>query len=313
MKKVFFLAMVMIGCLSPFFTYAQEEEQIDIEQSAEVFLEDYSDAFQENFFEGLKQKGIQNYDRAITYFMECKRLEPENKVVAFELAKSHLLEKELQLAEEYALEALKGDPENYWYAEILTDIVAAKKSNIDQVTSILPWNNAVLRENMAKIYFNKGDYEIAKTIISGVKGPKNYANLEKRILDSIAKQDIQKEPLSFSVSKEINEEMNAMEQYKMKIKSLMGNDVLSQSILQLSEEAMELFPVQPYFYYANGYALNRSNKHREAIEVLETALDYLINDIPLENMIYKELVDAFTAIDDPVKADSYKRKIKPGF
>ena len=28
-------------------------------------------------------------------------------VVAFELAKSHLLEKELQLAEEYALEALK--------------------------------------------------------------------------------------------------------------------------------------------------------------------------------------------------------------
>lgn len=305
--------MVLIGCLFPFFTYAQEEEQIDIEQSAEVFLEDYSDAFQDNFFEGLKQKGIQNYDRAITYFMECKRLEPENMVVAFELAKSHLLEKELQLAEEYALEALKGNPENYWYAEILTDIVAAKKSNIDQVTSTLPWNNAVLRENMAKIYFNKGDYEIAKTIISGVKGPKAYANLEKRILDSIAKQDKQKEPFSFSVSEEINVEMNAMEQYKMKIKSLMGNDVLSQSILQLSEEAMESFPVQPYFYYANGYALNRLNKHREAIEVLETALDYLINNIPLENMIYKELVDAFTAIDDPVKADSYKRKIKPGF
>lgn len=305
--------MVLIGCLFPFFTYAQEEEQIDIEQSAEVFLEDYSDAFQDNFFEGLKQKGIQNYDRAITYFMECKRLEPENMVVSFELAKSHLLEKELQLAEEYALEALKGNPENYWYAEILTDIVAAKKSNIDQVTSTLPWNNAVLRENMAKIYFNKGDYEIAKTIISGVKGPKAYANLEKRILDSIAKQDKQKEPFSFSVSEEINVEMNAMEQYKMKIKSLMGNDVLSQSILQLSEEAMESFPVQPYFYYANGYALNRLNKHREAIEVLETALDYLINNIPLENMIYKELVDAFTAIDDPVKADSYKRKIKPGF
>lgn len=305
--------MVLIGCLFPFFTYAQEEEQIDIEQSAEVFLEDYSDAFQDNFFEGLKQKGIQNYDRAITYFMECKRLEPENMVVSFELAKSHLLEKELQLAEEYALEALKGNPENYWYAEILTDIVAAKKSNIDQVTSTLPWNNAVLRENMAKIYFNKGDYEIAKTIISGVKGPKAYANLEKRILDSIAKQDKQKEPFSLSVSEEINVEMNAMEQYKMKIKSLMGNDVLSQSILQLSEEAMESFPVQPYFYYANGYALNRLNKHREAIEVLETALDYLINNIPLENMIYKELVDAFTAIDDPVKADSYKRKIKPGF
>ncbi len=313
MKKLFFWALAISGCLSPLVTYAQVEEQIAIEQGADVFLEDYSDAFQENFFEGLKQKGIQNYDRAITYFMECKRLEPQNMVVSFELAKAHLQEKELLSAEEFALEALNGNPENYWYAETLTDIVAAKKSNLDQVTSQMPWNNAVLQQNMAKIYFNKGDYELAKTIISEVKGPKKYANLEKRILDSIAKNNLKRESVSFSVSVEINGEINTMEQYKTRIKGLMGNEVFSNSIIQLAEEAMETFPAQPYFYYANGYALNRANKHREAIELLETGLDYLINDIPLENLIYKELAEAYTALNNPVKADSYKRKIKPGF
>ena len=110
MKKVFFWVMVVGGYFSPWANYAQDDQRIMVEESAEVFLEEYSDEFQENFFEGLKQKGIQNYDKAITYFENCKRLEPGNKVIAFELAKSYLLEKELQVAQEYAMEAVNGDP-----------------------------------------------------------------------------------------------------------------------------------------------------------------------------------------------------------
>ena len=42
----------------PLCATAQEEE------SAEFFLEEYTDEFQNLFFEALKHKGIQNYDRA---------------------------------------------------------------------------------------------------------------------------------------------------------------------------------------------------------------------------------------------------------
>ena len=76
---------------------------------------------------------------------------------------------------------------------------------------------------------------------------------------------------------------------------------------------MENFPSQPFFYYANGTALNRSQEYNDAIEILETALDYLIDDIVLENKIYKELANAYTAINNTTKANMYLSKIKLGF
>jgi tetratricopeptide (TPR) repeat protein len=313
MNKVFFLVIVWGGFYSTIPSYAQEDEQIDVEQSAEVFLEEYSDAFQENFFEGLKQKGIQNYDRAITYFLECKRLEPENMAVAFELAKSHLLDKQLLLAQEYAIEAVNGTPENYWYAEILSEVLEAKKSVLEGVTEQLPWNNPDLRRNMAEIYFKKGDYQNAKTILLGLKEKSKHGFLEKRIMDSIAKQESKKQTPVNPAPTAPNESVSEVEHYKVRIKQLLDDETNVQMILQTSEEAMESFPTQPYFYYANGYALNRLQKNEEAIEVLETALDYLFDDISLENNIYKELVDAHNAIGNPSKANMYLSKIKPGF
>lgn len=313
MKKIFFLVFIFWGYFFPMVNYAQEEKELDVEQSAEVFLEAYSDDFQENFFEGLKQKGIQNYDRAITYFLECKRLQPENKVVAFELAKSHLLDKEPILAQEYALEAVNGNPENYWYAETLTAIVEARKSVLDGVTGELPWDNTVLRGNMSKIYFDRGNYQTAKSILKGLEGLKLYDKLEQRILDSIAKQEIKKETIPAAITEENNMELSGVDHYKTRISTFLNKQGNLELLLQISEEAIELFPTQPYFYYALGYGLNRSQKHTDAIEMLETALDFLIDDVALENTTYQELATAYTALDNTAKANMYRSKIKPGF
>ena len=181
------------------------------------------------------------------------------------------------------------------------------------MTSELPWNNAVLRGNMAEIYFKKGDYQTAKTIVVGLKETKKHVFLEHRILDSIAKQERQNQPVSVMVTEENREEINGLEAYRTKIKDFLDNDPVNPALVQITEEALETFPAQPYFYYANGYALNRTNKHREAVDILETGLDYLIDDIPLANSLYQELVEAYTALNNPVKAAMYKEKIKPGF
>ena len=305
--------IVICGCFSSNQSYAQEEQEIEVEQSAEVFLEDYSDEFQENFFEGLKQKGIRNYDRAITRFLECKRLQPKNTVVSFELAKFHLYENKLMLAQDYALEALKAEPENYWYAETLTDVVDARKSTLEDVTDNLPWSDPLLRRNISEIYFLKGKYQTALKILNGLKEPKKYDFLQKRILDSIAKQESKNKLPTITKKIESNADLNTVEDYKTSLKKLLANNDSGIELFEVSAEAMENFPTQPYFYYANGTALNRSKKHKDAIEILETALDYLIDDITLENMIYKELADAYNAIDNTSKANMYLSKIKPGF
>ncbi|MGJ8715832.1 MAG: tetratricopeptide repeat protein [Maribacter stanieri] len=310
MKKLIFLGLVIGVFNSPMSSYAQEDQDIDVEQSAEVFLEEYSDTFQENFFEGLKQKGIRNYDRAITYFLECKKLQPQNTVVSFELAKFHLYDKQLIVAQEYALEALNGEPENYWYAETLINIVEARKSVIEEVKEELSWNNTVLRGNIAEIYFLKGNYLNAKSVLKGVKTSKKYERLEMKITDSIAKQSKKINPIVQSPKPVSSQDIDSVEDYKIQIETLLGATTDNVKLFQTTEEAIENFPSQPYFYYANGAALNRAQKHKEAIDILETALDYLIDDVSLENAIYKELVNAYTATNNTSKANMYLSKIK---
>jgi tetratricopeptide (TPR) repeat protein len=313
MKKLVFLALLIGVFITPSLTYAQENQEIDVEQSSEVFLEEYSDTFQENFFEGLKQKGIRNYDRAITYFLECKRLQPNNTVVTFELAKFHLYDKQFIHAQEYALEALNGEPENYWYAETLVNVIDAKKSVIEDVKDELPWGNVELRGNLAEIYFLNEDYVTAKSMLKGIKISKKQEYLASKINDSISQQQKQVIPVENVKSVVPSKDLNSLESYKSKIKVMLTSASDNDVLLVTTEEAIESFPSQPYFYYANGAALNRALLHKDAIDILETALDYLIEDTPLENAIYKELANAYTATNNTSKANMYLSKIKSGF
>ncbi|WP_116771647.1 tetratricopeptide repeat protein [Maribacter litoralis] len=310
MMKAVFLGLAFGVFCSPISIYAQETPDLDIEQSSEVFLEEYSDTFQENFFEGLKQKGIRNYDRAITYFLECKRLQPQNTVVSFELAKFHLYDKQLTNAQEYALEAINGEPENYWYAETLVDIIDARKAVIDGVKEELPWNNVQLRVNLAEIYYLNEDYVTAQTILKGVKTTKIHEYLASKITDSIANQKKKFVHVVRAVNTTPSKDLNNVAGFKTRIKAMLNADTDSNEFLETTEEAIENFPSQPYFYYANGTALNKVQRHKDAIEVLEGALDYIIDDAPLENAIYKELVKAYTATNNTSKANMYLSKIK---
>ncbi len=298
----------------PYQNHGQEEDEIRVEESAEVFLEDYSDAFQENFFEGLKQKGIQNYDKAINALLECKRMEPDNIVVSHELAKTYYLDKKYIQSQEYAVEAVSADPENYWYLNTLITTTSSQGAPTDNFKGNIPWNNEVLQKNLATIYFKDGKLEEALKTIKGLGNEAAVKHLEQKITDSISKKEEAKENRSITDNTDSgdNTETGNMEQLKSSINSLMMKNETA-TLLQVSEEAMENYPSQPYFYYAYGYALKKTEDYEGAIEMLETALDYLINDVPLANKIYKELSEAYNATDNPSKANMYLSKIKPGF
>ncbi|MFS4455270.1 tetratricopeptide repeat protein [Maribacter sp. 2304DJ31-5] len=291
---------------------ASAQEEIGMEESAEVFLEEYSDAFQENFFEALKQKGIQNYDKAVNHLLLCRQLEPENEVVSHELAKAYLLDKKYSQGREYAIEALNGEPKNYWYLNTLTALLAAQRSTMEEVRDRIPWENRVLKENLATIYYKEAKYESALILLKELGGSEEVKRLREKINDSIAKNKKQKTAVNNRAIVE-NNGLTNLQQYKTKLENLLMTKTDVPLLLQISGEALEKYPLQPYFYYTNGYALNKGNRPKDAIEILETALDYLIDDVSLANKIYKELADAYNAILDPSKANMYLSKIKPGF
>ncbi|MGB5668382.1 MAG: hypothetical protein WBM53_16210 [Maribacter sp.] len=306
-QKIFLISLTLI--LVSMSTIAQEKE-LEVEESAEVFLEEYSDAFQESFFEALKQKGIENYDKAINLLLECKILDANNNVVDHELAKVYLLDKQYILAQEFAISALLSEPTNLWYLNTLVLTLQMQGSSIENKKAKIPYDNNKLKENLALIYFKQNKYQAALNVIADSKKSFFTDELTLKINDSLKNKEDKK--TKENVNTLVDNAANPLEELKAQILNLINQNDLS-ALQQKSEEAMEDYPSQPYFYYAHGYALNKSSKHKEAVEVLETALDYMLDDVPLMNKIYQELVEAHTALNNSSKANMYLRMIKPGF
>ena len=296
---IYFLGIIIFSQLN----YAQEEE------SAEVFLEDDTDEFQEAFFEALKQKGIENYDRAINLFLECKRLDSTSNVVDFELANSYLANKQPAMALQYSIDALNSRPENYWYLNITVEIMEKQGNSIESIKDQIAFDNDKLTENLAVIYFRKKKFQESLDILKNMKDSAFKKSLSLKIKDSLDRiksvDAIKQSPLVEST------DLTPLLKYKEEIGELIRNKNYSSLVIK-AEQALEEFPSQPYFYYAKGMGLNRSGKQKEATGELETALDFLIDDNELGNNIYKELANAYTSLGNSSKANMYLSKIKSG-
>ena len=301
---IFALGLVLI----PGPSYAQENEFKE-EESSEVFLEEYTDEFQEKFFEALKQKGIENYDRAVNLLLECKRLDPNNSVLDHELAKAYLASKQVVLAQQYGISALNARPDNLWVLNTLVDITQRQGLGLDLIKDKIPYSNAKLQENLALIYFRQENYESALKILNGMKISAFSKDLSSRIHNHIKSREnteIQKDSIIVEVQKE-----SPMDNYLTNISGFLEKSDFK-SAASLSEEALENFPAQPYFYYTYGLSLNKVKKHKDAIAILESGLDYLLDDADLANKMYKELVDANNALGNSSKANMYLSKLKSG-
>ena len=83
MKKYSLIALLIGIFIFPISLVAQSEPE-------EVAAID--DDFQNNYYEALKQKGIENYDRAIESLQKCLKIQPENPVLFFEIGKNYLFQ-----------------------------------------------------------------------------------------------------------------------------------------------------------------------------------------------------------------------------
>lgn len=287
------------------YTYGQEEQE-----SADVYLEEYTDEFQENFFEALKQKGIQNYDRAVDLFLKCKQLEPNNSVVDYELAKAYMLDKRYVQAEDFAIEALLSEPEDYWYLDNVLTILEKQGSPLETIKERIPYSNTKLRQNMALFYFKMKQYKEATEVLEGLPSSSLKSELSRKIKDSLQKRENIEEvtPLVQNVdetkSDPISQLRKTMEEY------IAASNYTA--LLTESKEALDTYPLQPYFYYAYGTALNNTGNASKGVEVLESGLDYILDDSTLQNMIYRQLSEGYSKIGNTQKANDYLNKINSG-
>jgi len=439
MKKKVILAVLLGMLCVPVSLWAQKEPD-------DIALN--NDAFQDAFYESLKQKGIENYDKAITALEKCQKLEPNNATVFFELGKNYLAQRDYKRAYDSFEQATKIDPKNKWFwvgmydvcyetrdwpqaIIIVNKLIEFKKEyeedlvslymNTQQFDKALELINKLndnvgksdLRDNYKNQILKQSKYQGSEkdNLISQIeKNPKDEANyialiylysesnqeekamevakkLEKEIptsdwaqvslfkfhlnnndgekavkamnvalaskkIDPKIKHRMLNEFLIFikdkpqfdpdldkaiayfdndkevKVAKEIAKFYDekkiwdkAIRYYEMHLKTnsddveamlLLFNDYTEKQqfdvLAKKAEAAIELFPLQPQFYYFGGLANNQLKNFKKAKDLLEMGLDYLVNDVALEINFNIQLGEAYSGLGDAKKKESYFQK-----
>lgn len=127
-----------------------------------------SDKFQDYFFEALKQKGIENYDRAIASLEKCLKIEPENAVIHFELGKNYLAQKNYKSAYSSFEKATQIDPSNKWYWVGMYDVNYATKdynAAITTINKLIPFD-IKFKEDLTSLYMNTNQFDKALELIN---------------------------------------------------------------------------------------------------------------------------------------------------
>ena len=281
--------------------FSQEETE-----SAELTLEAYTDAFQECFFEALKQKGIENYDKAINLLLQCRELAANTEVVDYELARTYLANRQYVNALDYAVRTLNTQPQNLWVLNTLLDVLAGQGRPLESLGEELPLDNPTFRKNLALSYFQRSDYINAQNALKGLQKDVFTEQLARKISDSIDGQQALGDKREVEEKKE-----NPLEVLREELEVL-DNSQQFETLETRAETALESYPTQPWLYYLYGRALHKNGKAEQASGILETGLDFLLDDNELQLKIYNQLVEVYTALGNTSKANMYLSKIKSG-
>jgi len=120
----------------------------------------------------------------------------------------------------------------------------------------------------------------------------------------------------YYLNKQMNEE--ALNYFELGLKNNPGNfDLIRTTTLlqietkkfseaeKLSKSSLDLFPTQPILYLLNGLANLNLNNTSRAKTMLETGLDYLIDDTQMERDFYLQLSKVYEKEGDAKRAETY--------
>ncbi|MGB5419451.1 tetratricopeptide repeat protein [Algibacter sp.] len=447
MKRNIYILFFFFGTLLlPQINYAQ----VDFNKTPDDDLGVNEDKFQELFYEALKQKGIENFDRAAEAFEKCIEIDNSVPVLYFELGKSYNKLKNFGAAEDALKKAVDKDPDNEWFLDELYGFYASQNELDKAIKTIkqLVRFHPDYKEDLAALYVKTKKYDDALEILDaldaeyGVSVSRDLTrnriyeatgrkkdqieNLETRVENNPEKEsnylalifrysENNEKEKAFETAKELlkinpnsqlvhlalykfyldeddaekaiesmkivvksleikpeaklkvlkdfvnfvkenpdyeadlveatalvsdadnsksmeelgqyylakNDKVKALENFEEALKLEPNNFGVLRNVMLLyldlkkydiakekSGEALETYPSQPVLYLINGVALNELNEPKEAIESLETGLDYIIEDTKMEADFYNQMSKAYTLLNNTAKAKAFIDKAK---
>ena len=180
--KNLFIILILAIMVVPVRSQEPPQQFQDVNQDD---LGNVSDEFQEQFFEALKQKGIENYEKAITALENCLELDSEKAVVYFELGKNYRELEKFDRAIENLKKAQDLAPRETAILVYMFQTYGMTEDfdgAISTVKKLIPLDEGY-REDLANLYFLNEDYEKALELLDELDrdlGSSNYRNSLRR-------------------------------------------------------------------------------------------------------------------------------------
>jgi tetratricopeptide (TPR) repeat protein len=206
MKKFGIYCLLLVAFFAPASVVAQKEEPNEV-----VVLDN---GFEDNFYEALKQKGIENYDKAIEALEKCKSANPEDPIVYFELGKNYFAQKKYNLAYDNFEKVTQMNPLNRWAWAGMYDVCYETKDYnraIPIVEKLVEFKEDY-KEDLTSLYMNTQQFDKALELINELND--KYGTTDKRelykadILKDAKYQSAEKNNLLSQIKKNPTEESN---------------------------------------------------------------------------------------------------------
>ena len=182
MKKRILTILFFAFFGSTFSVFAQTEPE-DIAMA--------TDEYQDSFYESLKQKGIENYDKAIVSLEKCIKLKPNDAVAYFELGKNYLALKQYQNAQDAFEKATQLDPKNKWFWLGIYDVSFETKNYplaIETIQKIMVFDEEY-KDDLISLYMATNQLDKALGLINEMNDKFGKSDERELLFHVLAKLD----------------------------------------------------------------------------------------------------------------------------
>ena len=237
-------------------------------------LGEVSDAFQEYFFEALKQKAIENYEKAILNLKECEKLQPNNAVIFFELGKNYKSLKNYENAISNFQKANSLAPNREWIMAALFETYYLNKQFEEAIliSKKLVAYNEKYYDDLAKIYFEQQQFDKLIGLLDKLDaelGVTEYRNsLRQQIYALTNNTSAQIKTLQESIALNPENEMNYLN-----LIFVYSDEGLEKEAFAAAEKMRELFPNSKVVHLALYKFYLNNNKTEEALKSMRLVLE----------------------------------------
>lgn len=214
MKKQFYkLTFLIVTLCVNMGLYAQ----VDFNNRIQDDLGEVNDNYQEYFFEALKQKGIENYERAIDVLQECLKIDDSKPVIYFELGKNYNQLKQWQLAENNLKKAIEMQPDNEWFLDELYDVYYRQDDIENAIITVkqLAKYHPDYKQDLATLYIRQEKFDEALQLLEEIDrqlGPDEVRNeMRNNIYSLSGNADAEIENLKRRISENPDNENNYLQ------------------------------------------------------------------------------------------------------